>query len=199
MRVAIVGEGETEYFCAPKLLGRLGHTIVHQAEIGGCAVNWELTIRAKVLPQVQVAALKKPDKILVFLDRENRDQCCGELANKALDMLNDGLREQNLTTDVGLIISDKQFESIVMADYELVDTLPILARAVSQDFGDRLDGKNPKAILDRALKPGCCYHKIREGRHLASKMRMRDQMVQERSRALRKLIKEAPEPFYELL
>lgn len=96
----------------------------------------------------------------------------------------------NIAAAFSIVVSDRMFESIVMADYELVDRLPILSRSVSGDFGVSIDGKNPMAILDRALLPGKAYHKVRHGGALASKMRLDSPIVTSRSRSLRKLLKE---------
>lgn len=190
MNVACVGEGDTEYFCVPKIVGRLGHVVVSNANLGGCAGEWDQIVIAQILPFVQTAALKKPDKILIVVDKEKRPECCPALAERAVSILAAGLSKVNLTTPLSLVISDKKFESVVMADYELVDRLPILSRPVSPDFGASLDGKDPKPILERGLKHGLAYHKVRHGGALASKMRLDSEDVLRRSRSLRKLVKE---------
>jgi hypothetical protein len=191
VNIAIVSEGETEYFCVPKLVGRQGHVVVSNVHVGGCAQDWEYVLRSQLTPYVRTAALKQPDKIIVVVDREDREDCCPNLAQVGLDILNQGLAQANLTSNVALVVSDRRFESIVLADYDLVDTLGILQRPVSLDFGATLDGKNPKAILDRALKPGAQYHKVKHGGYLASRMAL-DEGVLSRSRSLQKLIKEVP-------
>lgn len=190
MKIACVGEGDTEYFCIPKIVGRLGHVVVSNANIGGCCQDWDQTFSAQILPYVRTAALKRPDKILIIVDRERRPECCPSLVQRAITIVTNGLLQVNLATPFSIVVSDKKFESIVMADYELVDRLPILERAVSPDFGESLDGKNPKPIVDRALKPGMSYHKVRHGGALASRMRLDDEIVLRRSRSLRKLVHE---------
>jgi hypothetical protein len=190
VKIACVGEGDTEYFCVPKIIGRLGHIVVSNANLGGCCQDWDQTFTAQILPYVRTAALKRPDKILIVLDREKRPECCPSLVQRAITIVTDGLAQVNLSTAFSIIVSDKKFESVVMADYELVDKLPILERAVSPEFGDSLDGKDPKTIVDRALKPGTAYHKVRHGGALASRMRLDSETVLQRSRSLRKLVKE---------
>jgi len=190
VKVACVTEGETEYVCVPKIVGRLGHVVISNVHAGGCVDDWDLTFERKILPYVKTAALKSPDKILIVVDREKRPLCCGGLASRALQILSVGLTAENLTASLSLVISDRKFESIIMADYELMDRLPILSRSVSPDFGIVLDGTDPKAVVDRALKPGKKYDKVRHGGALASSMRLEDLTVQSRSRSLRKLLKE---------
>lgn len=190
MKIACVGEGDTEFFCVPKMVGRLGHVVISNANLGGCAGDWDYVFSEQVLPYVRTAALKSPDKILIIVDKEKRQDCCPELVGRASAIVANGLAAVNLITPFAIVIADRKFESIVMADYELVDKLPILSRSVSADFGPSLDGKDPKPVVDRALRPGSAYHKVRHGSALASKMRLDNQTVLQRSRALRKLVKE---------
>jgi hypothetical protein len=188
MRIACVSEGETEYSCVPKLVGRLGHQVIHNSCLYGCNTDWEKTIEFKVLPQVRTAALKNPDKILVVVDRERQDRCCPQLAATAAAIVGQGLQAVNLVSDFSIIVSDRVFEVIVMADYELVDKLGILTQAAEQHLGVDLDGKNPLSLVRGMLKPGCKYDKKKHGAALASKMRLSDAAVLARSRTLRKLV-----------
>lgn len=193
MRVACVSEGQTEYFSVPKIVGRLGHVVISNVQVGGCPEDWEGTFGRIILPYVKTAALKNPDKILIVVDREKRTRCCVTLAQIALTIIGNGLQDENLEANVSLVISDKKFEAIIMADYELVDRLPILARPVSPDFAPTLDGTDPKSVVGKALRPGQKYHKVKHGGALASKMRLADPVVLTRSRSLRKLVKELSE------
>ena len=188
--MACVSEGETEYSCVPKIVGRLGHVVVHNTCLYGCPTDWERTFKGEVLPQVQTAALKQPDKILVVVDREKRPECCPELAAKASKILADGLRAVNLVANVAVVVSDRTFEVVVMADYELVDSLDIFRQSVIEQLGASLDGKNPVSLVREMIKPGSKYNKRSHGAKLASKMKLEDETVLARSRSLRKLIKE---------
>jgi hypothetical protein len=149
-----------------------------------------MIFKGEVLPQVQTAALKRPDKILVVVDREKRPECCPELAAKASKILADGLRAVNLEANVAVVVSDRTFEVVVMADYELVDSLDIFTRSITGLLGASLDGKNPVALIREMIKPGSKYHKKSHGAKLASKMKLADGIVLARSRSLRKLVKE---------
>jgi hypothetical protein len=190
MRVACVSEGETEYICVPKIVGRLGHVVVSNVHVGGCADDWNQVFEVQMLPFIKTAALKNPDKILIVVDREARVDCTPTLAAKAIQIVSAGLQAAKLNIPFTIVISDRQFEVLVMADYDLVDKLDILRQPVAPHFGDCLDGINPKAIIDSLLKPGRKYHKVKHGGALASKMRLADQTVLARSRSLRKIVKE---------
>jgi hypothetical protein len=188
MRVACVSEGETEYACVPKLVGRMGHQVVHNSCLYGCNADWEKTIESQVLPQVRTAALKNPDKILIVVDRERHDRCCPQLAAQAAEIVSQGLHASNLTGDVSIVVSDRVFEVIVMADYDLVDRLGIFTHPTTETLGPELDGKNPVSLVREIMKPGCKYDKKKHGAALASKMRIADQTVLARSRSLRRLL-----------
>lgn len=144
MNIACIGEGETEFFCVPKIVGRLGNVVVSNVNIGGCAEDWDYSFSNQILPHVQAVALKQPDKILIVVDKERRPLCSPELATRASSIIEQGLLAVSLVTPFAIVVSDKKFESIVMADYELVDRLPILQGPISGSFGPSLDGKGPK-------------------------------------------------------
>lgn len=190
MNIACIGEGDTEFFCLPKIVGRLGNVVISNANVGGCAEDWDYSFSNQILPYARTAALKKPDKILIVVDKERRHGCCPELAGRAASIIAQGLAAVNLATPFAIVVADKKFEAIVMADYELVDRLPILRQPVSALLGPSLDGKDPKSVINRALRAGQSYHKVRHGSALAGKMRLSDEAVLGRSRSLRKLVKE---------
>lgn len=188
MRVACVSEGETEYTCVPRLVGRLGHQVIHNSCLYGCSTDWERTIEFQVLPQVRTAALKNPDKILIVVDRERHHLCCPRLAATAGAIVQNGLAASNLVANVAIVVSDRVFESIVMADYQLVDGLGILTHPAADRLGAELDGKNPVSLIRDIMRPGSKYDKKRHGATLASTMGLGDQKVLARSRSLRKLV-----------
>jgi hypothetical protein len=198
VRLVCIGEGDTEYECVPSLAGRLGHTILKSINLGGlpCDADWAVVCRNKILPYVRTEALRQPDKILVVVDREKRPDCCPALATQALEIFATGLASENLVVDVSVVVCDKKFESVVMADFDLVDTLPILAGPVSQNFGANLNGKDPLSIVKAALRPGSKYDKVRHGSWLAGNLKLDDAVVFSRSRCLSKLIKEIPMTLY---
>ena len=198
MRLVCIGEGDTEFECVPSIAGRLGHTILKSINLGGLPTEgeWAAVCQEIILPYVRTEALRAPDKILVVVDREKRTQCCPGLAAEALNIFMNGLQSENLDALVSVIISDKKFESVIMADYHLLDTLPILENPVSGQLPVSLDGVDPLGIIKLALRPGCKYDKVRHGSWLASRMRLDDSVIFNRSRSLRKLIRELPSPVY---
>jgi len=192
MRIACIGEGQTEYFCLPTIVGRRGHTVVGNLIVNGCSEDWELAISSKVIPRVFGMAEKQPDKILITLDRERRPRCSPLLAQSALQLIGDALTAKNMKCSVAIVVADLSFESILFADYSLVDRLAILRTPLSPRLGATLDGKNALAHIADCLLPGKSYDKVVHGRALAQKLRLDEAGVLNRSRSLRKLLKEIP-------
>jgi hypothetical protein len=172
----------------PVLIARFGHTPIGTLTINGAAIDWEKTIRHKVVPRIFGLIQKHPDKILVVLDREDRD-CCPQLARIALSIIQNELGAAANLCDIAVIVSDRYFECTLFADYDLIDRLAILSEHISQHIGDTTDGVNVFGLLHSALMPGKRYDKVTHGLGLARKMSLSDDVIA-RSRALQKLKKE---------
>lgn len=190
MKIACIVEGSTEYYCVPCILGRLGHIVIKVMTINGTFESWEKTIRTKVVPRALRMAQRNPDKIVVALDRENREPCCPDLAASAKAIIEDELSAANLQCALGIVISDPEFESTIFADYGNVDALAILCDRVSHGFGPVTDGVNVLAHVNAALRPGASYDKVVHGHALSQKLSLENGTVLGHNRALRKLVKE---------
>ena len=193
MKVAIIGEGQTEYYCLPKFVGRLGHVVVGQARIvmPNPEFNWERLFELRIVPLVHAMLTKNPDKILMVLDKEHRPDCCPELARRGLAVIAQHCGHCLGCCQVGVVISDMNFESVLFADYEVVDQLTILeSENVSSTFPPSTDGQNVLPWISHSLKPGHAYQKIRDGMFLAKRIQLTSQHVQARNRSLRKLVHE---------
>jgi hypothetical protein len=191
--VACVVEGKTEYFTVPKLVGRLGHAVVLTLKFDGGNNDecpWESLIDSRVVPRVIGAAEKGPDKILVVIDREGRNDCSPELGEQALQIIHSGLADRNLTARVGIVVCDRRFENLLMADTELVDNFKFLLSRFSDKIGQHSDGKNVVRLFNECCPKTQRYDKLAHGIALARNMAITSQAVQSRSRSLRKLVKE---------
>lgn len=192
MRIGCIVEGDTEYYCTPKLLGRLGHVVLTPLSIHGSSGNWEQLLLRKVVPRIRALALKAPDKIIIMLDREDRPDCTAELARQATQVISHEITNFKITCSIAIIIADKYFECLLFADYDLLDSMPIFSERVSPRLGDTTDGKNVLALAKAALREGERYRKNEHGPILARRINLDSTAVAGRNRALRKLLKEAP-------
>jgi hypothetical protein len=192
VKVTIIGEGLTEYYCVPTLAGRLNNVVLRCFQFGGSneGVDWDVLFHKRIVKFVKIAALSEPDKILVVLDRENRDTCPAELSAKGNEII---LKECGYclgTSTVSVVVSNRKFESLLFCDYEAVDSLGILNGPVSVGFPPSTDERNVISWLHGSYKPGYNYDKVRDGKHLAQTLRLTDNVVLARSRSMTKLVKE---------
>lgn len=190
MRLCWVVEGETEYRCVGAMAGQLGHNTIGVTHIHGGCDDWDQTVRAKVIPQARIHARKNPDKLLIVLDREDRVDCPPALAARALGLINAALAGDGRLCPVSVIVSNKQFECILFADFDLVDRLQIFREPISPYLAGTTDGKKMKSVVKRCLKPRTKYDQVTVGQAIARRMNLRSVEVQARSRSLRKFVKE---------
>lgn len=192
MRIAVIGEGETEYRCLPTIAGRMGNVVVGQMIVGtnGEKFDWALLIEKKVVPRVLAMAERAPDKIVVAVDREGRDECPPELAAQGLQIIRERCGHRLGGCAVALVVSNRRFENTLFADYEAVDSLPILSGPVSHLLPTETDGHNVLGLIRGSTRPGACYDKELHGAFLARRIRVEDEGCLKRSRTLQKLVKE---------
>lgn len=192
MKVALIGEGQTEYTCLPKLAGRLGNAVVGRARTLTVSSNydWCQFFEKRVVPLVLAMLQNCPEKIVIVLDREDRDGCPPELAAQGLEVLTKHCGYCLGGCALSIVISNRKFESMLFADYSAVDELPILTQPISQNFPDTTDDRSVTSWLNPALGDGCVYDKVQHGAMLAQRIDLANPRVQERSRSLRKLVKE---------
>jgi hypothetical protein len=192
MLVGTVVEGDTEYYCLPKLLAKLGHESLRPLSINGSSGHWPELVRQRVVPRVRSLKLKNPGKILVVLDRETRPECSPELARQALDLIMVETAHEGACCPIAVIIADRYFECVLFADYEALHSLEIARTPGEVLFGTGTDSKNVLAIIKGDLRPNATYHKTKHGPCLAKQIRLDNPVVLSRSRSLRKLVKEVP-------
>jgi hypothetical protein len=193
VRVAFIGEGHTEFYCLPKIAGRLGNVIVANAWARPVSTDfdWERFFELRVVPLVIAQAIKQPHKIVVVLDREDRDECTPDLARRGLAVILTKCGHCLGNVGVSVVISNRYFECLLFADYTAVDGLKILRGPVSHSFPDHTEGERVLGWLRKGvLRAGCAYHKIRDGMFLAGRVDLLSEAVLARNRSLRKLVSE---------
>ena len=197
MKIACVVEGETEYESLPTILARCGHItigILHMKGGNNAERAWHELFEHRVNPRALAMARKRPDKLLIMLDREWRNDCAPKLAQEGLLWIRSALANSSLLCPIALIVADRCFENILFADYELADKLSILESRISVEIGPDIDGVNVMGKLKKCMKSGTCFQKRAYGPAMARHFDFKNPAVYTRSRCLRKLIKELEEP-----
>lgn len=191
MRIAFIAEGQTEYYCLPKIGGRLGNTILRVALVKGTPTNfeWRKFFLLRVVPLVHAMLKQNPEKIIVVLDRENREPCPPDLAREGEAVIMQECAHCLGGCQVAVVIANTKFESLLFADYDALDRLGLLAEKATHCLPRSVEGCGVLGKISRHLRSGIYYDKIQHGMALAQTMSLTAKTVG-RSRSLRKLLKE---------
>ncbi|MGA2030216.1 MAG: hypothetical protein ABSG87_09105 [Verrucomicrobiota bacterium] len=196
MKIGIIGEGQTEFYCLPTLVAKFNHTIVgvHHLHGVGATHAWDKVVCLKFYPYVRAFAKKssvnKPDNVLIVVDRETRPQCCPELADQAVARLQSLRGADGLMMPVAVVIPNPKFECWLLANPQILDNSPLFKKPISSAIGNQTDGKNIDALIKRHLKADEKWIKHVYGKKLAQKLDLNDKTTLKRSRSLRKFVKE---------
>lgn len=196
MKIGLIGEGDTEFNAVPTMIAKLGHVVVGNHNLCGAGADypWEALFVKKVYPYARAFAIKaavnRPDKVIVILDREERPECCGSLATLGVTILKRELATEQLELDISVILANRQFECWLMANTSALDGSPLMRRNISTLLGETVDETNVMGIIKDNLKKGIGWDKPRYGKALAQKLNLHDATVLARSRSLRKFVKE---------
>lgn len=196
MKIGIIAEGFTEYESVPKLVGKLGHSVVGRNNLRGIGEEfpWEALFERKIFPLVRAYALRpysnRPDKVLIVIDRENRPECCGQLAALGSSVLQNLLSAESLSIATSIVLPNRCIECWLFAQPELLDTSPLFKRPIALQIGNAIDEKNILQIVKNNLAPNKTWDKIAHGKLLAQAINLSSPSVLARSRSLRKFVKE---------
>jgi Domain of unknown function (DUF4276) len=200
MRIGVIGEGETEYYCVPTLVAKLGHVVAGVHSLGGVGTEfpWDKLFTHRIYPYVRGFAVKnlqnRPDRVVIVLDREERQECCGMLSGQAEGLLAQSLANENLTLPVSVVLANRQFECWLLADTTALDSSPLIKEPISPHLAESIDETDVLHIINGKLRRGCSWDKVRYGKALAQRLNIQDAAILNRSRSLRKFVKELSPP-----
>jgi hypothetical protein len=169
MKIGFVVDGVTEFASLPCIYTRLSNATGNQflrplkvdiqpkAPVG-------VIVRQSIRGVRQYAA-RDADRIILLLDREDRDECPGELARE----IEAGLKGLGYT-NASVVLKDRTFENWLIADIGAVRRCRgrfvvsnAMIGAVEPDKADRADALR---LLKRAVKHGDSYDKVKDGKAL---------------------------------
>lgn len=168
MRIGIIVEGESEYYSLPLILKSLGGAYEHA---------WLKVVKAVIPPKASYGVMANAcksrlrlletegvDRILVLIDREDRDECSGTIASGLAASL------IKLTqTEVFVVVKDRTYENWLIADLEAIKNQrkrysisAAAERSVIPDKADKVDAL-------RYLKKICSgrYDKVEDSKKIA--------------------------------
>lgn len=192
--IGLVVEGDSEYHALPVLLAKLQVRHATPANFHGQSDTMtpkQLVHRA--LPCVQAQARKRVSRIIVVLDRESREECAPDFASNVQDVLIRRLTADNARPACPIVVvcADRKIENWLFADPAGLAKSELVRRATSKRRAPaNVDGTDGEADLKALMFP---HHPYRSGTmtgELAKHIRVECSKVQQRSRSLRKFVKE---------
>lgn len=195
MSVGLVVEGQADYGAVPLLLGRAGVAaglpIVFRGQGLECPIS--TLVQKKLLSPTRAQLVRGHSKVLVIIDRETRTDCPPGLARAVEAELVRQLRAAYgypRRPPVSVVCPDRTLENWLIADPEGIGTHVYMEKDIRRRVGSNADGRDAVAIVQWAYGSRR-YHKARDAPALAARVRVERADVRQRSRSLRKLLREA--------
>ena len=194
--LGLVLEGEAEYGAVPVLLKAAGAAAAGRAVFRGQGVHCsiETLVRSKLLSYTRAQILRGHSKVLVVIDREKRNDCPGQFAQRVQGELIAQLQAKygyQGNPPVSVICADRSLENWLVTDPVGVRKHAYVQRDISKRVGSNADGLDALSLIQWAYGPKRYYHRSRDAAHLAARVRVRRQEVRQRSKSLDKLLREA--------
>ena len=173
MTIAIISEGDAEYYTAADLLKRIvpeAITISILAKVHPTAPMPRLVARIAQ----EIALLLKtrdPDKIFVLLDREKLNDCPGQRASEIQDGI--GALLPNGIPPIYVVIKDRKYENWLVSDIEALkrhrgrfDVSAATERLTSRNNADSSDAEE---LIKRSIRKGQhSYSKVVDAKRIIS-------------------------------
>jgi len=193
--VGIVVDGQSEYEALPMLYRQLheasGVTILKPAMAKIQPYAPPAAIARVCLPATRVLLAKGVDDVVVLLDRENRDECCGAFASAIANSL-----IAATGADVSVVLKNRMFENWLLSDTSAVKAVSgrfavsrTTERSVSPDKADHVDAT---ALLKRCAVKN--YEKVSDACAILANADLAS--MAQNSRSFRRFLRCAGHPGY---
>lgn len=201
MKIGFIVDGDAEFAALPRLLpkietmdellGRVVKASVHP--LGGMG-----KLVRGLMHSVRILVLQRGvGLVVVLLDREQRERCCGELAEELRSALKAECASEGLKVRIEVVLKDRMFENWLVADLEALRSSPkrfrlssAMVKQVEPDRADAADGL--KLLKGATQKVG--YDKVDDAKLIlaaADPLRMGAN-----SRSFRRLLRVVGSPKY---
>jgi len=194
--LGLVLEGEADYAAVPVLLRRAGAAPGRGAVFKGQGVECAIPtlVQKKLVPHTRAQILKGHSKVLVIIDRETRNDCPGDFAQRVQAELVrqlDASYGYRGTPPVSVVCADRTLENWLLADPRGIRSHAYIQRDITRRAGANVDGLDALSIMRWAYGSGRAYDKTRDAAALATRVRVERREVRQRSKSLDKLLREA--------
>lgn len=200
MKIGFIVDGEAEYRSLPSLLRQIERESQHVLLNPLLAKIQPLAhvprIVAAVAPAIKILRGKHAQKIIILIDRENREVCPGAWAEEITHALTAKYGHDRKAV-FGVVIKDACYENWLVADPSVFTKLPkrfslsdTAIRKIQPNKADRIDAQ--KLIKDAAR--GDAYHKVADARQM---MALADILgIAANSRSFRRFLRMLDHPRY---
>lgn len=174
MRVAVISEGDSEYaslsLLYPQLAELTGHVMLGPYRLNITPLADVRRIARECKPLLRIAATKRADLALVLLDREQRQECPGRLAQQLEAEIS---RTCAPGPPARVVIKDRTYESWLIADLAALRAQPrrfAVSRAIERKVTpNRADSCGADELLERAAV-GPPYDKVKDSQRICARL-----------------------------
>lgn len=198
MKIGVVVDGQGEFRALPSLFPKIGspHTLL--APLYGDMQPFAPIpqIVGVVKSKLPILRARGAQRVLVLLDRENRNVCPGAWATQLADALNQDCGQLGIDKFI-VVVKNSCFENWLVADPEAFTRMPrrfsLSAGALASISPNKADNIDAQRLLKAAAQGGT-YSKTTDAvRILAAAEPAR---MAANSRSFRKLLRELEHPLY---
>lgn len=198
MRIATISEGQTEYACLPPLYAQIkastGHILLNPTYARIPPDAPAQRVAKECVRALRVAAIQRPDLIVILLDREQVADSAGVIAQKIEKAISD---IDTFSFSVRVVIKDRMFENWLIADLGALDAQPrrfsvsdSMRRQVQPNKADRVEALD---FLKRASQ-NRQYDKVNDGKRTAAHVNV--ERAASHSRSFRHFLHVLEHPMY---
>jgi hypothetical protein len=198
MRIGIIVDGQAEYRSLPKLLERVQtpHAVISTlyADIQPYAPVGQIVTAVRTKLPILIA--KKVDRVVVLLDREDRQVCPGDWAREIEQVLSRKCAQVGIASFC-VVVKEPCYESWLIGDVSAFKQMPARfslskgdINSIQPNKADRCDARN---ILKKAAK-GASYSKVNDAVRI---MRLVNPLrLARNSRSFRRLLRQLEHEMY---
>jgi hypothetical protein len=170
MRIGLVVDGDSEFAALPNLNGSLvavtGNTFLNPVKASIQPYAPLPAIAQVCLSGVSQLEKRRVDRVIVLLDREQRAECCPQLAAGL-----EGLLAKSVAVPTRVVLKNRTFENWVVADVQALVSQParfdVSNGLKNSVLPNKADNVNALPLLKAACKGS--YHKIQDSKRTLDK------------------------------
>ncbi|MEV6368739.1 DUF4276 family protein [Micromonospora musae] len=186
MKVFVITEGVSEYRGLPKLSSQIQASCRHTLKVLKTNVPSDVPISKIVrrsISNVLLAFAENADLVVLLLDREEQDSCCGKVAESIRQELARSVGDQ-YSDKIYVVLKDRKFENWLVADLDALKAQPArfkvtpsVVKKVAPNKADTIDAEK----LIKSIVIGGNYEKVADSGRICERLNLEQAAVNSRS------------------